>query len=217
LLDHDDYQAPLTARTLSPNSKWILVRNNLHKIRSWRGNQPTDPNDPFADWYLFLQMRRELRRFQEHIREVEDRPDFAPIHYFYLPTDERHRRRYDVSHVQPSDALFLPGFGLEPFVLQSLLYYFTVECAVPYNSVFRSFLSDICSVLNRNERYLQRAAALRKLAGILTFIVFIILGLMLFTLIFSVLKTTSNLKKLYDNDLSGGIEWQSLETTVNSY
>lgn len=212
-----DYQAPLTARTLAPNSKWILVRNNLHKIRSWRKLEKLDPNDPFGDGYLFLQMRRELQRVKEHIHEVENRPDFVPVQYFYLPTDERHTQRYDVSHVRPSDALYYPGFGQEPIVLQSLLYYFSIECVVPYQSVFRSFLSDVCTILNRNEQRLHHAAVLRKFASILALIVYIILGLMLFFLIFSVIKTTSSFQKFYANDPHGGIEWQSVETNVNSF
>jgi hypothetical protein len=213
----DDYQAPLTVKTLKPNSKWILVRNNIHKIRSWGGIQQADVNDPFRDWYLFFQMRRELRRVKEHIRKVEDRPDFAPVRYFYLPTTERRARRYNVTHIQPTDALYYPGFGREPFVLQSLLYYFSRECVVPYNSVFRPFLSDVCSIIDRDQQRLNRAAVFRKIALIMAIIIFIIIGLMLFTLILSVITTASNFRKLYENDSTGGIEWQTQETTVNSF
>jgi predicted nucleic acid-binding Zn ribbon protein len=216
LLNNDDYQAPLTARTLSPNSKWLIVRNNLHKIRSWRQIQRPDANDPFADWYLFFQMRNELQRFKEHIHQVENRPDFVPVHYFHLPTDERLIQRYDVSHVRPSDVLYYPSVGQEPLILQSLLYYFSVECMVPYNSALHSFFSDVCTILNRNEQRLHRAAVRRKLATILTLIVFIILGLMLFSLIISVSKTTWNFQKLY-NDPNEDLEWRPLETAVNSF
>ncbi len=215
LLQSDDYQAPLSARSLSPNSKWIIVRNNLHKIRTWRRSNTTDENPVVRDWYLFFQTRRELRRAREDIKKVEYRPDFRPVHYFYLPIDDRRKQRYNVSHVQPSDALYYPGFGHEPIVLQSLLYYFSKECAVPHNSIFQSFLSDVCSIIYRDRQRLNRQAVLRKVALVITILVSILIGLMLFSLVLSVLKTTSDFKRLYENDLSGGIEWQPAETTVN--
>jgi hypothetical protein len=221
LLAADDYEAPLTADTLSPNSKWIIVRNNIHKIRSWGGIDPSNVEQRYRDWYLFFQMRRELRRAHEHIRQIEHRPDFVPLQYFYLPTDETHVRRYDVSHVQPSDAIYYPGFDHEPIVLRSLLYYFSKECYVPYNSIFRTFLSDVCSIVYRDQQRFNRVSVLRKIALIITIILFIILGLMLFSLVLSVLKTTYNLREMYGNDPSGGIEWRqpetTLDTTVNSF
>jgi hypothetical protein len=213
----DDYHAPSTALTLAPNSKWIIVRNNLHTIRLWGKSQKLNLKDPFGDIYAFCQMRQELRSVQKQIQRVEARPDFTPIHYFYLSTDERHTERYDVGHIQPSEALFYPGFGLEPFVLQSLFYYFSIESPIRHNSVFQPFLSHVCAVVNRNERYLHRVAVLRKLAAIIASIVYIILGLMFFTLIFSVLKTTSSFHRFYANNPHGDLDWRPFEADVNSY
>ncbi|CAF0848210.1 unnamed protein product [Rotaria sordida] len=216
LLDQDDYQAPLTAHTLVPNSKWIIVRHNLHKIRSWGGIDTSQVDERFRDWYIFLQMRRELRRAHEDIRQIGDRSDFVPVPYFRLPIDPIHTRRFDVSHVQPSDVLHYPSLGRDPIVLQSLLYYFSKECAVPYDSIFRAFLSNICLILYRDRQRIHRVAVLRKVALVIAIIVFIILGLMLISLIVSVLGTTSNLKDMYRNDVDGGIEWRESATTIET-
>jgi hypothetical protein len=213
----NDYQAPLTAHTLSPNSKWITVRNNIHLIRSWSRINTSDVNDPFRDWYLFFQMRRELRLIRERIKQVENRPNFVPVHYFYLPIDETKHQRYNVSNIKPSDALYYSGLGHEPIVLRSLIYYFSKECPVSHNSIFQKFLSDVCSIIHQNRQRLKQAAVFRKLASIITIIFFILIGLMLFSLILSVLKTTSDFQKLYENDPNGGIEWQQPETPVNTF
>jgi hypothetical protein len=208
LLDNDDYQAPLTSHTLSPNSKWIIVRNNIHKIRSWGGIDPSKVEKQYREWYLFFQMRRELRRAKKSIQQIEQRPNFIPVHYFDLPLDETHNRHCNVSHVRSSDVLYHPSFGSEPVVLQSFLYYFSKECAVPYTSIFRTFLSDVCSILYQDQQRLNRAAVFRKIALIATIIIFIILTLMLFSLILSVFTTTSKLTYMYKDDPDGGIEWR---------
>lgn len=209
-LDNYDYEAPLTAKTLAPNSKWIIVRENLHKIRSWRGIDVSKVQKPYRDWYVFFQMRRELRRAQYHIKQVEQQENFTPVRYFYLPIDANNKRRYNVSHIQPSDAIYYPGLGREPIVLQSLLYYFTKECAVPYDSTFRGFLGDVCSIIYQERQRLERVAVFRKVALFIATIVLTIIGLMLFSLILSVFKTTSDFRQLYDNDL----DWTQPETTL---
>ena len=206
LLDSDDYQAPLTAHSLLPNSKWIIVRNNLHKIRSWGGIDASKVDHRHQDWYILFQTRRELRRAHERIQQIEHHPEFVPVRYFNLPTDPKHNCRYDVSHVQPSDVLYYGSFGHEPIALQPLLYYFSKECIVPYNSIFRPFLSDVCSVLYRNQRRRNRTSLYRKVALIITIIVFIMISLMLFSLIISALKTTSDLRNMYQNDPNEGGE-----------
>lgn len=217
LLEDDDYQAPLTANSLKPNSKWIIVRNNLHKIRSWGGIKSSDAHGPMGEWYIFFQMRRELRRAQEYIRQVEQKASSSPIHYFYLPIDEKRRQRYNVSHIQPTDALYYPGLGHEPIVLQSLFYYFSKECAVPYNSTFRVFLADVCSIINQEQRRINRVAVFRKVALLIAIIVFIIIGLMLVALIFSVLKTTSDFRQFSDDDLTTGFNWEQPTTTLKPF
>jgi hypothetical protein len=215
LITSDDYQAPLTTHTLSPYSKWIIVRNNIHKIRSW-GGLDLDRIDPVCqDWYIFYQMRRELRRAQSYIRQIEHQPDFVPVHYFDMPTDQTHTQRYNVSRVRPSAALYYPRFGPDSLPLQSLLYYFSKECAVPYNSVFRPFLSGVCSVIYQERAHDKRVAALRRAALVVTVIVGVIMGLMFFSLIISVFTTTSNLKRMYKNDPDGRLEWPRSGTTLN--
>ena len=217
----DDYQAPLTAHSLAPNSKWLLVRNNLHKIRSWGGARRLSGLDErFQDWYIFFQMRRELRRAQMDIKTIQDRPDFKPVRHFSLPIGPDRFERYKVSHVEPSDVIYYPGSGPEPIVLESLLYYFSKECKVPYSSIFRGFLSDVCSILDQDRERQNRVAVFRRIALALAVIVFVILGMMFLTLIFSTLKTISNIDEIYRFDMDGGIDWRppstsSLQSALN--
>ncbi|CAF5006855.1 unnamed protein product [Rotaria sp. Silwood1] len=65
LLQHDDYEAPLTAHTLKPNSKWITVRNNMHKIRSWREVDTSNVDEKFRDchFYYFHFQDNTIRNF----------------------------------------------------------------------------------------------------------------------------------------------------------
>ena len=206
LIESDDYQAPHTAFSLSPNSKWLIVRNNLHKIRSWGGARRLSNVDARSqDWYLFFQMRRELRRAQAEISTIQSRPDFAPIRHFHLPTSEKHFRRVNVSHVQSDEAIYYPSFSAEPIVLQSLLFYFTKECFVPYQSVFRSFLTDVCSIISQDRQRLNRVVVFRRIALVLTILVSIFLAMMFFSLILSAWTTTNRLDTLYRTDPDGGI------------
>jgi len=212
-----DYQAPLTAHSLSPHSKWIIIRNNIHKIRSWGGMRRASIVDqPFQDWYLFFQMRRELKHAEEQIRAIEYRPDFMPIRHFDLLMDENRVRRYNVSHVRPTDGIYYSGLGSEPIVLQYLLYYFNKECIVPYNSIFYSFLCDINSVLDTKRQRIQRGIVLRRIALIFALAIFIIIFIMFFSLILSVLTTTSNLRQMYKNDPDGGMKPQEKETFLSA-
>jgi len=196
-----DYQPPLTSHSLSPNSKWLIVRHNIHKIRSWGGIRRASVNDqPFEDWYLFFQMRRELKHAEQRIRAIQYRRDFKPIRYFDLPIDEKHVRRYDVSHVRPSDGIYYSGLGSEPIALEYLLYYFTKESVVPYNSIFYSFLSDLSSVLDTKRKRIHQVVVYRRFALIFALAIFIIILIMFCSLILSVLTTTSNLRQMYKND-----------------
>ncbi|CAF2398669.1 unnamed protein product [Rotaria sp. Silwood2] len=216
LLAHSDYQAPLTAQSLAKNSKWIVVRNNIHKIRSWRAVDISNVDERLRDWYIFFQIRRELRRAYKDIKQIELRSDFKAVNHFDLPVDPRHSQRFDVRHVRPTDMLYYPSLDREPLVLQSLLYYFSKECAVPYESVFRTFLSNVCLIIHRDQQRLRREAVFRKVALVLTIIAFVILGLMLISLVVSVLGTTSNLKSMYSNDPDGGIEWREPKTILET-
>lgn len=202
----DDYQAPLTCYSLSPNSKWVIVRHNIHKIRSWSGiHHDSIPDQRINDWYLLFQMRRELKRAEEHIRAIEQRPDFTPVRHFDLPVDETHLRRHNVSHVRPTDGVFYAGLGSEPLLLEAILYYFSKECVVPYNSMFYPFLCDVSSVLNTNRQRIQRVVLNRRVALGFTLVIYILIFIMFFSLVLSVVTTTSNLIEMhkYKNDSFG--------------
>ncbi|CAF2079568.1 unnamed protein product [Rotaria magnacalcarata] len=216
LLLADDYQAPATSQTLSPNSKWLIVRNNIHKIRGWGAIKRIPFGDqPFQDWYLFFQMRRELKRAEEQIRAIQYRKDFIPVRHFQLPIDETHVQRYNVSHVGPNDGIYYAGLGTEPIALQYLLYYFSNECSVPYDSIFYTFLSDVNAVLHTNRERIHRVVVFRKLALILALAVFIIIIIMFFSLILSVLTTTSNIRQMYRNGLDEDTKWLGSEVLPN--
>ena len=215
LLTGDDYIAPSTAHSLSPNSKWLIVRNNIHKIRSWGAiRHMSDMEQPHQDWYLFFQMRRELKRAEEKIRAIQFRPDFVPVHHFELPIDERLVRRYNVSHVTPNDGIYYAGLGSEPIVLQYLLYYFSKESSVPYNSMFYSFLSDVNSVLHTNRQRITRVLVLRRIAFFFALAIFVLLLLMFFSLILSVITTMTQFKQMYGQEGDLAKDWPSLKSTL---
>ncbi|UJR36746.1 hypothetical protein I4U23_029461 [Adineta vaga] len=209
----DDYQAPLTSHTLLKTSKWTIVRNNIHKIRSWGGISTSNVAKQHIDWYMLVHTRRELRRTKDQIRQIEQ-SNFVPIHRFRLPTDELRYRQYNVSHLQSSDKLYHPSFGTEPVIIQSLLYYFSKECAVPYTSLFRPFLVDVCEIIEHDRERLKRAAVFRKVALAIAIIICIILALMYCSLIISVLTTTLNLRDMYKYDPDGGSEWRESKTIL---
>jgi hypothetical protein len=196
LIFHDDHQI---TRSLASNSKWLIIRNNIHKIRSWKSIRRLSViEQPIRDWYVFIQIKHELKHVQKEIRALEYRTDFIPVRYFNLPIDQTHVRRYNVSHIQSTDEIYYGGLGSEPIVLQYLLYYFSKECLVPYNSIFYSFLSDVNAVLDTNRQRLQRAVVFRRVVLIFTLAISIILFIMLFSLILSVLTTISNLRQMYE-------------------
>ncbi|CAF0887063.1 unnamed protein product [Didymodactylos carnosus] len=190
----DDYQAPMTSFTLRPNSKWKLVRENLHKIRSWRQIQRID--DPFQDWYIFFQMKRELKRAEKQIKNIEYLSNFKPIRYFPLAIDETHFEIYDTSQVKPTDAIFYSSSSGEPIILQYMLYYFAKESFVPYNGIFRPFLGDISSVIKANRNRSKRTQVLQNLALLGSIAVYILIGLMFLVLLINILNITSKLSVL---------------------
>lgn len=197
LLLEDDYQAPRIPGKLYPDSKWMIVRNNLHKIRSWAPiRRLSVVENSLFDWYIFFQMKRELKRAEQQIRAIQYRTNFTPIRYFNLAIDETRFRRYNVSHVRSNDAIYYGGLSSQPLVLQNLLYYFNDECRVPFNSIFYSFLCDVNAVLDTNRQRIQRVVVLRRAALIFAVSIFVILLTMLFSLILSVLTTASYFKQL---------------------
>lgn len=202
LLQADDYQAPLTAGSLRPNSKWLIVRNNIHKIRSWGAlRQMSEIDKTYQDWYLFFQMRRELKRAEEQIRSIQYRADFRPIQYFELPVDDKYVRRYNVSHVKATDGLYYAGLGAEPIALQYLLYYFSKDCPVINGSMFYPFLHDVNSVLNTNRQRINRVVVLRRIALVIAVALCTILFLMFFSLILSVTTTLTKFRQMDDGSV----------------
>ncbi|CAF1388250.1 unnamed protein product, partial [Didymodactylos carnosus] len=109
ILENYDYQAPLSAHSLKHNSKWLIIRRNLHRIRSMDGQQRT-PNI-----YLSFQMIRELQRAQSAIKNIDhDNTHYHKIKKFSLAVNKQKVKTYDVTHITPDDALFYDRLGDEP-------------------------------------------------------------------------------------------------------
>jgi hypothetical protein len=187
----DDYEAPLTAHSLRPNSYWIIVRRNLHRIRFMGYNErERDCNTP--DIYLGLQMKRELKRAQEEIKNIDKEANFCAIKHFALAVDNKRIKTYDTSHVQPNDALIYDRLGEEPLALQNLLYYFSKQ-DVSHGTLFWDFLNEVNRVLHMNRKRTLLVQRLRRLALTLAVIFYVIVGIMLFLLIISVVTTVTKM------------------------
>ena len=57
---------------LRPNSRWLIVRRNLHRIR-FMGHNARARDSTLPDFYIGLQMKRELKRAQEEIKNIDQR------------------------------------------------------------------------------------------------------------------------------------------------
>ncbi|CAF2105997.1 unnamed protein product [Rotaria magnacalcarata] len=195
-----DYQVPLTAHSLKPNSKWLIVRQNLHRIRfmSYNNNKG---ESRLPDFYLGLQMIRELKRVQDEIQRVGQERNFHAVKRFVLAIDDKHTNAYDTRHVKPDDAIIYDRLGEESMSLQNLLYYFSQQ-NIDHGTVFWDFLNKVNHVLNMNRKRTVLVQRLRKLAQVLTFIVYGIIGFMFFLLIASVITTVG---KMSDPEL----KWMS--------
>lgn len=189
-LIEDDYQAPQTATGLRPNSKWLIVRRNVHRIRFMGHGRTRDNTLP--PLYLSLQMKRELKRAQEEIKNIDKEDNFTAVKSFALAVDERRTKMYDTSHVKPEDALTYDRLGEEPLPLQNLLFYFSKQ-EVPHGTMFWDFLNAVNCVLNMNRKRTVLVERLRKLALTLSIICYTILGCMLFLLIISVITTATKM------------------------
>ncbi|CAF0887082.1 unnamed protein product [Didymodactylos carnosus] len=184
--DKDDYQAPLTSSKLNPNSKWLVVRHNIHRIR--RIGAPVD--DKLPDIYHGFQMKRELTRAQEAIKNIDSDKNFEPVKRFDLPVDQDKIKTYDTSHVTEQDALVYDKLGGEPLSLQNLLYYFSKQ-DIQYGTIYWEFLNEVNRVLNMNRKRSARVARLRKLALTLAVILYSIIGIMFLALLFSFISTAT--------------------------
>jgi len=186
-----DYQAPMTSYTLRPNSYWLVVRRNLHRIRfmsiSERGRDASLPA-----FYIGLQMKRELKRAQEEIKNIDQEASFSPVKKFNLAVDERRIKTYDTSHVKSEDALIYDRLGEEPLALQNLLYYFSRQ-DVPHGTVFWEFLNEVNRVLHMQRKRTVLVERLRKLALTLAIICYVVIGIMFCLLITSTIMTITKM------------------------
>lgn len=186
-----DYQAPLTAYSLKPNSKWLTVRRNLHRIRFMGLSNPNGQNR-LPDLYLGLQMIRELKRAQEEIQHIDQEKNFHAVKHFVLAVDDKRTKTYNTSHIRPNDALFYDRLGEEPLALQNLLFYFSHH-DVPHGSVFWDFLNEVNHVLSMKRKRKVLVQRLRRLAKILACLSYTIIGIMFLILIVSVATTITKL------------------------
>ncbi|CAF1307099.1 unnamed protein product [Rotaria magnacalcarata] len=186
-----DYEAPLTSGILSPHSHWLIVRRNLHRIR-FMGFNERGRDDNVPNLYLGLQMKRELKRAQEEIKNIDQEENFHAVKQFVLAVDNRRNKTYDTSLVKPEDALVYDRLGEEPLALQNLLYYFSKQ-DVPHGTIFWEFLNEVNRVLNMQRKRTVLVQRLRKLALTLAVICYCLIGLMLLLLIISVITTTTKM------------------------
>jgi hypothetical protein len=187
----DDYQAPLTSRTLPPTSRWLIVRRKLHQIR-FMGYNERGRDSTLPDFYIGLQMKRELKRAQVEIENIHKEKNFQAVKTFALAVDAKRSRTYDTSHVKPDDALIYDRLGEEPLALQNLLYYFSQQ-DVSHESLFWDFLNEVNRVLNMKRKRMVRIQRLRKLALTLAIILYSIIGFMLILLLISVISTATKM------------------------
>ena len=190
-VDGDDYVAPPTAHSLRPNSRWLIVRRNLHRIR-FMGHNARARDSNLPDFYIGLQMKRELKRAQEEIKNIDREENFHAVKQFSLAVDSKRTRTYDTSHVKAGDALIYDRLGDEPLSLQNLLYYFSKQ-EVPHGTLFWDFLNEVNRVLNMKKKRTERVERFRKLALVLAVVLYIILGTMFFLLVVSVITTATRM------------------------
>jgi hypothetical protein len=188
----DDYQAPLTAHSLQPNSNWLIVRRNLHRIRFMGFNESSDKQERVPNLYLGLQMTRELKRAQEEIKNIDKQEDFYVIKQFVLAGEKTRSKPFDTSHVKPEDALIYDRLGEEPLALQNLLYYFSKQ-DVQHGTMFWDFLNEVNHVIKLKRKRTLLIQRLRRLALTLAVIIYGCIGLMLFLMIISIITTATKM------------------------
>ena len=196
-LIRDDYEAPSSANSLRPNSRWLIVRRNLHRIR-FMGYSEGGQTDKLPDLYLGFQMKRELKRAQDEIKNIDREKNFHVVKRFALAVDNKRTKIYNTSHVKPEDALIYDRLGEEPLALQNLLYYFSQQ-EVPHGTIFWDFLNEVNHVLNLRRKRTVLVKRLRKLALTLAIVVYCIIGFMFLLLIISVITTAT---KMNDSEVT---------------
>ncbi|CAF2588780.1 unnamed protein product [Rotaria sp. Silwood2] len=189
VLAGDDYQAPLTADSLQPDSRWLIVRRNLHRIR-FMGLNNLGKEDQLPNLYLGFQMTRELKRAQDEIKNIDKEKDFHILKEFSLSGHSGRRKVFDTRHVGPNDALIYDRLGEEPLALQNLLYYFSKQ-EVQHGTVFWDFLNEVNQVLNLRRKRTVLVQRLRRLALTLAIIFYCIVGFMFSLMLISVIATAA--------------------------
>ena len=190
-LADDDYEAPSTSHALQKNSNWLIVRRNLHRIRFMGYNDRLRDNT-MPDLYIGFQMKRELKRAQEEIKNIDKEENFHAIRNFALAVDNKRIKNYDTSHVKPEDALTYDRLGEEPLPLQNLLYYFSKQ-DVSHGTLFWDFLNEVNRVLDMKRKRTVLVQRLRQLALTLAVILYCVIGLMLVLLIISAITTATKM------------------------
>ena len=190
--DDYDYQAPLTAITLLPNSRWLVVRRNLHRIRFMGMKDGGQQTQQLPDFYLGLQMTRELKRAQEEIKNVDKEENFHAIKQFALAMGKERKKTFDISHIKPDDSLIYDRLGEEPLPLQNLLYYFSKQ-DIQQGTVFWEFLNGVNQVMNLKRKRTVLVQRLQRLALTFAVIIYGWIGAMLFLLIVSVITTATRM------------------------
>lgn len=191
ILSEYDYQAPLTSNSLRPNSHWLIVRRNLHRIR-FMGFKDSEKDGRLPDFYLGLQMTRELKRAQEEIKNVDKQENFQVIKAFSLSKEGGTTKTFDISHVKPEDALIYDRLGEEPLALQNLLYYFSQQ-DVPHGTVFWNFLYEVNHVLNLKRKRTVLVQRLRRLALTLAVILYSFIGIMFVLMVIGAIVTITKM------------------------
>ncbi|CAF1302777.1 unnamed protein product [Adineta steineri] len=201
-----DYQAPLTAHSLRPNSRWLIVRRNIHRIRFMGFRGAIGKEGQLPDFYLGLQMARELRRAQLEIKDVDNDTSFQAVKEFSLASAKGQSKKFDTRHVQPEDALIYDRLGEEPLSLQNLLYYFSKQ-DIQHGTVFWDFLNEVNHVLNLKRKRTVLVQRLRRLALSLALVVYIIIGLMFCTMVIGIITTITKMNdpevEWMDHNLGG--------------
>ena len=186
-----DYEAPMTSYRLGHESRWLIVRRNLHRIR-FMGYNDRGRDSALPDLYIGFQMKRELKRAQEEIKNIDKEKNFRVIKQFRLAVDNKRTKIYDTSHVKPDDALIYDRLGEEPLALQNLLYYFSKQ-DVPHGTLFWEFLNEVNRVIHMDTKRKVLVQRLKKLAFTLAIILYSIVGFMLIMMIISAIATVTKM------------------------
>ncbi|CAF1448731.1 unnamed protein product [Rotaria sordida] len=210
VLTRDNYEAPLTAESLRSNSRWLIVRQNLHRIR-FMGFNNLSKEERLPDLYLDLQMIRELKRAKNEIKNVNKDKDFHIVKTFSLAAESGEPIVFNTSHVTPNDALIYDRLGEEPLLLQNLLYYFSKE-KVEKGTPFWDFLIRVNEVLNLKRKCTVIVQRLRRLALTLAIMFYSIIGFMFCLMIVSVIITAT---KFDDPE----VQWMNnnVEVSTNNF